>query len=112
MPTVTDEDLLELVDRFDIAIEDTTTTDRLREALREKLGKPFIEDVSEDFLSRFQTGVMLRYESLPAVGVHYELYHRAPTRAHPGGLYEGTFRDIMTGRFVSYSDVEGLLGEL
>jgi len=110
MATTTDEDLLELVDRFDVPIEDTTTGDRLREALREKLGKTFAEEVSESFLSRFQEGVALRYESLPSIGISYQLVARPPTPKLPSGWYQGTFRDIITGRYVSYSDVEGLFG--
>jgi len=105
MPTVTDEDVLELVERFDIPVEDTASIGKLTLALKEKLEAVGVDYVSEDFLSKFEAGISLKFERMPEVGVHYELYQRPSTRVHPGGYWESIYRDVATGRFMSTVDV-------
>lgn len=70
MPTVSDEDVLELVDRFDIPLEDTIEVERLQAALAEKLeaasGAPAL---TRDFLGQFERGLALKYEILRPQGI-------------------------------------------
>ena len=101
MATVTDEDVLELVDRFDIPLEDTVEVDRLTKALGEKLEAAGVPYVSTDFLTRFRHGIELKYETLPEAGVSFKDYARPSTAAHPGGFYQPVYRDVATGRFIS-----------
>jgi len=112
MATVTDEDVLELVERFDIPVEDTTTIERLEAALREKLAPTGVEEVSPAFLDRFQHGLTLKYEALPEAGVSFRSYYRPSTKAHPGGWWQPVYRDVATGRFISPSVVKERLAGL
>lgn len=105
MATVTDEDVLELVDRFDVDIEDTATIEKLTRALGEKLGAAGVPYVSESFLERFQSGLTLKYEQLPEVGVSFIAYRRPSTYKHPGGYWQPVYRDVATGRFTSAIEV-------
>jgi len=105
MATVTDEDVLELVDRFDIPLEDTVDIDRLQKALGEKLEAAGVPYVSSDFLTRFQYGLDLKFEKLPEVGVSSETYFRPSVPAHPGGYHQQVYRDLATGQFMSPSVV-------
>jgi hypothetical protein len=111
MATVTDEDVLELVERFDIPVEDTATVEKLTRALGEKLGAAGVPYVSEAFLERFQSGLTLKYEGLPEIGVAFAAYHRPSTKDYPGGYYQPVYRDVATGRFISASVVAGRLGK-
>jgi len=105
MATVTDEDVLELVDRFDIPLEDTVDVERLQKALAEKLEAAGVGYVSADFLDRFQHGLSLKYEQLPEAGVSFKTFQRPSTRAHPGGWWQPVYRDVATGRFISRATV-------
>lgn len=105
MATITDEDLLELVERFDISIEDTATIDKLTAALKEKLAAAGVDYVSEDFLERFMRGIELKFEALPEVGVSFRTFQRPSTAAHPAGFWQPVYRDVATGRFMSTVDV-------
>jgi len=105
MATVTDEDVLELVDRFDIPLEDTVETEKLKSALKDKLSAAGVDYVSADFLDRFQYGLSLKYEQLPEVGVSFKTFHRPSTPAHPGGWWQPVYRDVATGRFISRATV-------
>lgn len=101
MATVTDEDVLELVDRFDIPLEDTVDIERLTLALKEKLEAAGVDYVSADFLHKFQEGISLKYETLPEVGVSFKSYLRPSTPMHPAGYWQPVYRDVATGRFIS-----------
>lgn len=106
MATVTDEDVLELVDRFDIPLEDTVDIERLQKALAEKLEAAGVPYVSKDFLSRFQRGLELKYKALPEAGVSFKAYFREPTPRYPAGRWQPVYRDVATGRFISPRLVE------
>lgn len=112
MATVTDEDVLELVERFDIDIEDTTTIDKLTAALAEKLEAAGVPYVSKDFLDKFTYGIELKYEKLPEVAASFSAYHRPSTAKYPGGWWQGTFRDLITGRFMAATEVKGRMAGL
>jgi len=105
MPTVSDEDVLELVERFDISIEDTATIGKLTAALKEKLADAGVDHVDEKFLDRFMRGLELKFEALPEVGVHFEVYHRPSVAAYPAGFWQPVYRDVGTGRFMTAVDV-------
>lgn len=105
MPTVTDEDVLELVERFDIPLEDTVEVERLQKALLEKLEAAGVPYVSSDFLSKFQHGVDLKFETLPELKVSSATYLRPSTAAHPGGFHQHVYRDVTTGRFMAPATV-------
>lgn len=105
MPTVTDEDVLELVDRFDIPLEDTVEVEGLKDALREKLSAAGVDYVSEDFLGKFQYGIGLKFETLPEARISFKTFQRPSTVAHPGGWWQPVYRDTATGRFISRATV-------
>ena len=109
MATVTDEDVLELVDRIDIPLEDTVDIDRLQKALLEKLEAAGVPYVSSDFLERFQYGLDLKFEKLPDVNVSSNTYFRPSTAAHPGGYHQLVYRDMATGQFISAATVSSRL---
>jgi len=111
MPTVTDEDVLELVERFDIPLEDTYDVERLQKALAEKLEAAGVPYVSADFLGKFQEGIELRFELLPKAGVSSATYFRPSVAAHPAGYHQHVYRDVATGQFMSSTVVsERLFG--
>jgi len=112
MATVTDDDVLELVERFDIPIEDTASIEKLTRALGEKLEAAGVPYVSADFLERFQYGLTLRYEALPEVKVAFAAYHKPSTATYPGGYWQPVYRDVATGRFMSASVVKERLAGL
>lgn len=101
MATVTDEDILELVERFDVPLEDTYDIERLQKALAEKLEAAGVPYVSGDFLSKFQEGIDLRFEMLPKALVSSATYFRPSVPAHPGGFHQHVYRDVTTGRWIS-----------
>ena len=101
MATVTDEDLLELVERFDIPLEDTVDIAKLQAALAEKLAAAGVPYVSEAFLERFLHGIELKYEILPEIEISFAAYHRPSTRTYPGGYWQPVYRDVGTGQFIS-----------
>lgn len=106
MATVTDEDVLELVERFDLDIEDTATTEKLIKALEEKLAAAGVPYVSDKFLDRFQVGLALKYEQLPEAGASFKAYFRESTEKYPAGYWQPVYRDIATGRFISAKTVQ------
>jgi len=105
MPTITDEDILELVERFDIPLEDTYDIERLQKALAEKLEAAGVPYVSAQFLERFRYGLDLRFELLPKAQVSSFTFFRPSSKAHPGGWHQHTYRDVTTGRFISSATV-------
>lgn len=105
MATVTDEDVLELVERFDVDIEDTTTIDKLQAALGDKLAAAGVPYVSKDFQDRFREGLELKYESLPEIGVRFRYYQMPSTKNYPGGYWQGIFSDEKTGRRISFIEL-------
>lgn len=105
MVVKSDEEWLEIVERFDIPLEDTYEVERLQKALAEKLEAAGVPYVSADFLAKFQEGIALRYELLPKAEVSSATYFRPSTAAHPGGFHQHVYRDIATGRFISPTTV-------
>jgi len=101
MPTVTDEDVLELVERFDIPLEDTVEIERLTKALEDKLAAAGVPYVDPDFLIAFQRGINLKFEKLPDIGVSSATYFRPSSAVHPAGFHQQVYRDLTTGRFIS-----------
>ena len=112
MATVTDDDVLELVDRFDISIEDTATTEKLQSALADKLEAAGVPYVSDAFLEKFQSGLTLKYEILPEVQVGFKAYHRESSKNYPGGYWQPVYRDIGTGQFISHTIVSERIANL
>ena len=106
MATVTDEDVLELVDRFDIPLEDTEDIDRLQKALAEKLEAAGVPYVSKDFLDKFQYGIQLKYEIAPEINVMTRLRFAEPTVKNPAGVYYMTYRDLLTGKYSTAIEFE------
>jgi len=62
---------------------------------------------TEKQLGAFQETAFGKYEALPSVGVYYQRDWHPEKQG-----YQSTYRDTMTGRFVSRSDVEAALFEL
>lgn len=101
------EDLLGWLEREEVehsvgevadALGDIT---RARELFYDELGY----DLTEEQFSKLQETSYLRYEELPSISVHYELYDKAWGR-------QLIYRDIVTGRFLSQEDVYSLLATI
>lgn len=99
-----EEDLLSWLDReeerlgFDALDDAMGDIEVARSLLYDELGY----DITDAQFEGLRDALMTRYEELPTVGVEYGRIE------HDWG-YQTTYRDIVSGRFVSPDDVYGLL---
>ena len=100
-----EEDLLGWLEReeerlgFTGVEEGLTDIEKARSMLYDELGY----DVTEEQYGGLKQAQELRYEELPVIGLSHH-------RVEEDWGYQSVYRDIVTGRFVSRTDVEGLLG--
>jgi hypothetical protein len=72
--------------------------DKARALLYDELGY----DITESQFEALSSASTMRYEELPSAGITYD-------RVEQSWGYQDTYRDIVTGRFVSAEDVFSLL---
>lgn len=102
-----EEDLLGWLEREEESLGFSEVQDALGdiERARALLYNELGYDVTDSQFDALTGASRMRYEELPSVGVTYSLTE------HTWG-YEATYRDVITGRFVSAEDVFSLLSTI
>jgi len=102
-----EEDLLEWLEREEenlgfTAIEDALQDiEKARRLLFDELGY----DLTEEQFSGLRGALETKYESLPSISVSHK-------RVEQKWGYQDVYRDVVTGRYVSGTDVWALLGAI
>lgn len=102
-----EEDLLGWLEREEERLGFTTIEDALSDIERARM--LFYDELGYDITDAQFQGLKdaqyLRYDELPSVGVSYARFEQT-------WGYQNVYRDIVTGRFVSASDVWSLLATI
>ena len=88
-------------ERFAEVHEALTDIDKARELFYRELGY----DIKDEQFEALRHASTLRYEELPTIGISYG-------RIEQKWGYQETYRDVITGRFVSSTDVYSLLATI
>jgi len=106
MPETPPEDLMEWLLREEEiwGIGKTTRLTIDEEELREFLYKELGYEAHESQVAGFRDAAKIRYEIMPEVGITTARYLR------PYG-YQQTYRDVATGKFISYAETSRRIGE-